>query len=79
VSWICGEHGRTDYERVVAVLVRIGLRMVSEGMVSEGMVDEDNAKNDDKVEQEGSDVDGGLLPGVDRGTSGGRLLDRRAG
>ncbi len=51
-----------DYERVAAVLVRIGLRMVSE----------------ETVEQEGSDVDGGLLPGVDRGAGGGGLLDRRA-
>ena len=51
-----------DYERVAAVLVRIGLRMV----------------NEDKVEQEGSDADDGVLPGVDRGTSGGRVLDRRA-
>ncbi len=61
-----------DYERVAAVLVRIGLRMVVEGMVNEDTVHED------KVEQEGSDVDGGLLPGVDGGTSGGGLLDRRA-
>ena len=59
-----------DYERVAAVLVRIGLRMVSEGTVNED--------KQDKVEQEGSDVDGGLLPGVDRGTGGGGLLDRRA-
>ena len=50
-----------DYERVAVVLVRIGLRMVSE-----------------EVEQEGSDVDGGLLPGIDGGASGGGLLDRRA-
>lgn len=66
-----------DYERVAAVLVRIGLRMVVEGMVNEDTVHE-VAVHGDKVEQEGSDVDGGLLPGVDRGTSGGGLLDRRA-
>ena len=59
-----------DYERVAAVLVRIGLRMVNEGNVHED--------KQDKVEQEGSDVDGGLLPGVDGGASGGGLLDRRA-
>ena len=52
-----------DYERVAAVLVRIGLRMVSER---------------EHVEEEGSDADGGLLPGVDRGAGGGGLLDRRA-
>ena len=52
-----------DYERVAAVLVRIGLRMVSEGEVEE---------------QEDSNVDGGLLPGVDGGTGSGGLLDRRA-
>lgn len=68
-----------DYERVAAVLVRIGLRMLNEGMVSEGMVNEDNEDNEDEVEQEDSDVDGGLLPGVDRGTGSGGLLDRRAG
>ena len=51
-----------DYERVAAVLVRIGLRMV----------------NEEKMEQEHSDADGGVLPGVDRGTGGGGLLDRRA-
>jgi hypothetical protein len=61
-----------DYERVAAVLVAIGLRMVSEGMVNEETV------HDEKVEREDSDADGGLLPGVDRGTSGGGLLDRRA-
>jgi hypothetical protein len=61
-----------DYERVAAVLVAIGLRMVNEDKVQEGTVHED------KVEQEGSDVDGGLLPGVDRRASGGGLLDRRA-
>ncbi len=66
-----------DYERVAAVLVRIGLRMVSEGMVLDGMVNEDTV-HDDKVEREESDVDGGLLPGVDRGTGSGGLLDRRA-
>ena len=60
-----------DYERVAAVLVRIGLRMVTEGKVHEDT-------GQDKVEQEGSDVDGGLLPGVDRGAGGGGLLDRRA-
>ena len=52
-----------DYGRVAAVLVRIGLRMVSET---------------EELEQEDGDVDGGVLPGVDRGTSGGGLLDRRA-
>ena len=61
-----------DYERVAAVLVRIGLRMVSEGRVHE------NTVHEDEVEQEGSDVDGGLLPGVDGGASGVGLLDRRA-
>ena len=45
-----------DYERVAAVLVRIGLRMVTDGTVNE--------EQQDKVEQEESDVDGGLLPGV---------------
>jgi hypothetical protein len=59
-----------DYERVAAVLVRIGLRMVTDGTVNE--------EQQDKVEQEESDVDGGLLPGVDGGTGGGGLLDRRA-
>ena len=59
-----------DYERVAAVLVRIGLRMVHEDNVHED--------KQDKVEQEGSDVDGGLLPGVDGGAGGGGLLDRRA-
>jgi hypothetical protein len=65
-----------DYERVAAVLVQIGLRIVHEGTVLEGIVSEDKQ---DKVEREDSDVDGGLLPGVDRGASGGGLLDRRAG
>jgi hypothetical protein len=64
-----------DYERVAAVLVRIGLRMLHESTVHESTVDEDQQ---DKVEREESDVDGGLLPGVDRGASGGGLLDRRA-
>jgi hypothetical protein len=64
-----------DYERVAAVLVAIGLRMVHEGAVNKAAVNEDKQ---DKVEQEGSDVDGGLLPGVDGGTGGGGLLDRRA-
>jgi hypothetical protein len=64
-----------DYERVASVLVAIGLRMVHEGVVHEGVVHEDKQ---DKVEQEDSDVDGGLLPGVDRGASSGGLLDRRA-
>jgi hypothetical protein len=64
-----------DYERVTAVLVAIGLRMVHEGAVDEGLV---NEGKQDKSEREGSDVDGGLLPGVDRGASGGGLLDRRA-
>ena len=50
-----------DYERVAAVLVRIGLRMVSE-----------------EVDRGQTDVDGGVLPGVDGGASGGGLLDRRA-
>jgi hypothetical protein len=52
-----------DYERVAAVLVRIGLRMVCES---------------EPGGEEGSDADGGLLPGVDGGTGGGGLLDRRA-
>jgi hypothetical protein len=52
-----------DYGRVAAVLVRIGQRIVSES---------------EEVEQEESDVDGGLLPGIDRGAGGGGLLDRRA-
>jgi hypothetical protein len=69
-----------DYERVAAVLVAIGLRMVHEGVVHEGVVHEGVVNEDkhDKVGQEDSDVDGGLLPGVDRGASGGGLLDRRA-
>ena len=49
-----------DYERVAAVLVRIGLRMV----------------NEERLEH--TDADGGVLPGVDRGTGGGGVLDRRA-
>ena len=52
-----------DYGRVAKVLVRIGLRMVSEG---------------EMVEEEGNDADGGLMPGVDRGAGGRGLLDRRA-
>jgi hypothetical protein len=51
-----------DYERVAAVLVRIGLRMVHEDKVNED--------KQDKMEQEGSDADGGLLSGVDRGAGG---------
>ena len=52
-------------ERVAAVLVGIGLRMVHE--------------DSEQGEQEGPDVDRGLLQGVD-GVAGGRgVLDRRAG
>lgn len=55
-----------DYERVAAVLVRIGLRLVTEGEV--------HAQSDDEVEER-TDADGGLLQGVDRRAGGGGLLD----
>lgn len=56
-----------DYERVAAVLVCIELRLVTE--------DNDKTVNGD---EEGADADRGLLQGVDRGTGGRGLLDRRA-
>ena len=66
-SWSCGEHGRAR--------LRAGGGCAGADRVAHG---ERNEDKQDKVEQEDSDVDGGLLPGVDRGTGGGGLLDRRA-
>ena len=57
-----------DYERVAAVLVRIGLRLVTE-----------SERNESSEHEGGNDADGGLLQSVDRGTGSGGLLDRRAG
>jgi hypothetical protein len=57
-----------DYERVAAVLVTISLRLVSE-----------QGAQGNEEKREGADVDRGLLQGLDGGTSGGGVLDRRAG
>jgi hypothetical protein len=55
-----------DYERVAAVLVRIGMRLATEG------------KEDERSERSGLEVvnaDRGLLQGVNRGAGRRGLLD----